>query len=112
MIREARTLISEVLADRAPACVTSSFQAEDMVLVHLVREQQPEIPVLFLDTGYHFKETYEYRDRMAAEWGLNLVNLLPRQTGAEQEGQFGILYQSAPDQCCGFRKVEPLFRAV
>ena len=43
---------------------------------------------------------------------MNLVNLLPRQTVAEQETQFGILYQSAPDQCCGFRKVEPLFRAV
>jgi len=109
---QASSVISEVLADRAPACVTSSFQAEDMVLVDLVREQQPEIPVLFLDTGYHFRETYEYRDRMAQAWGLNLVNLLPRQTVAEQESEFGILYRSAPDKCCGFRKVEPLFAAV
>jgi phosphoadenosine phosphosulfate reductase len=109
---QARTLISEILAGRAPACVTSSFQAEDMVLVHLIREQQPDIPVLFLDTGYHFRETYEYRDRMAEAWNLNLVNLLPKQTVAEQEAQFGILHQSAPDRCCGFRKVEPLFGAV
>jgi phosphoadenosine phosphosulfate reductase len=109
---QARTLISEILAERAPACVTSSFQAEDMVLVHLIREQQPDIPVLFLDTGYHFRETYEYRDRMAEAWNLNLVNLLPKQTVAEQEAQFGILHQSAPDRCCGFRKVEPLFGAV
>ncbi len=109
---EARELIGEVLAAGAPACVTSSFQTECMALVHLVTRQQPGIPVLFLDTGYHFRETYEYRDRVAAAWKLNLVNLLPRQTVAEQESEFGILYESAPDRCCGFRKVEPLFRAV
>jgi phosphoadenosine phosphosulfate reductase len=111
-IEEARATIAAVLAEGGPACVTSSFQNEDMVLTRLVREQLPEVPVMFLDTGYHFAETYEYRDRMAKDWGLNLVNLLPRQTVAEQESQFGILYQSAPDKCCGFRKVEPLFRAV
>src|SRR5690348_9329304 len=111
MTSEARDLIAEILADGAPACVTSSFQAEDMVLVHLVRERQPEIPVLFLDTGYHFQETYEYRDRMAKAWNLKLVNLLPRQTVAEQEAEFGILNRTAPDRCCGFRKVEPLFAA-
>lgn len=111
-IDEARAAIAAVLADGASACVTSSFQNEDMVVTRLAREVRPEIPVLFLDTGYHFAETYAYRDRMAAEWGLNLVNLQPRQTVAEQESQFGILYQSAPEKCCGFRKVEPLFGAV
>jgi phosphoadenosine phosphosulfate reductase len=111
-ISEARALIADELASGAPACVTSSFQTECMVLVHLVTQQQPEMPVLFLDTGYHFAETYEYRDRMSAAWKLNLVNLTPRQTVAEQESEFGILYQSAPDRCCGFRKVEPLFGAV
>lgn len=112
MIEEARNLIRESLSEAAPACVTCSFQAEDMVVLHLVLEQQPEIPVLFLDTGYHFPETYAYRDRMAAEWNLNLVNLQARQTIVEQEAQFGILYQSAPDRCCGLRKVEPLFAAL
>lgn len=111
-IAEARGVIDEVLAEGAPACVTSSFQTECMVLVHLVTQRQPDIPVLFLDTGYHFAETYAYRDEMAAAWKLNLVNLLPRQTVAEQEAEFGILYQSAPDRCCGMRKVEPLFGAV
>jgi phosphoadenosine phosphosulfate reductase len=105
-------LIGGIPAGGEPACVTSSFQTECMVLVDLVREQQPEIPVLFLDTGYHFRETYEYRDRMARVWDLNLVNLLPKQTVAEQESQFGILHQTAPDKCCGFRKVEPLFGTV
>jgi phosphoadenosine phosphosulfate reductase len=93
-------------------CVTSSFQAEDMVVVHLVRELVPAVPVVFLDTGYHFAETYEYRDRMARAWNLNLINLLPEQTVAEQEAQFGILHQTDPSRCCGLRKVGPLFREL
>jgi phosphoadenosine phosphosulfate reductase len=77
-----------------------------------VRALLPRIPVLFLETGYHFPETLEYRDRMAADWDLNLVNVMPERTVAEQEAQFGILNQTAPDRCCGMRKVEPLFRSL
>jgi len=94
------------------ACLTCSFQAEDVLLLYLARELRPEIPVLFLDTGYHFAETYAYRDRIAAEWHLNLINLLPARTVVEQELEHGLLYQTAPDRCCGLRKVEPLFDAV
>jgi phosphoadenosine phosphosulfate reductase len=99
-------------ADRGKACLTCSFQAEDMIVLHLLRQQIPEIPVLFLDTGYHFPQTYEYRDRVAKEWQLRLVNVLPQQTVAQQESQFGILYQSNPTQCCQLRKVEPLIRSL
>ena len=94
------------------ACLTCSFQAEDVLLLHLTRELRPNIPVLFLDTGYHFAETYAYRDQIAAAWNLNLTNLLPTRTVAEQEAEHGLLYQTAPDRCCGLRKVEPLFAAV
>ena len=93
-------------------CLTSSFQAEDMVVAHLLRKRMPDFPVLFLDTGYHFPQTYEYRDRMTREWSLNLVNVLPTQTVAEQESAFGILYRSEPTRCCQLRKVEPLMRAL
>jgi phosphoadenosine phosphosulfate reductase len=112
-VAAAGNLISQVLAEHeGPACVTSSFQTECMALLHLVTRQRPDIPVLFLDTGYHFPETYQYRDRMEVQMGLNLVNLLPRMTVAQQESKFGILYQSAPDRCCGMRKVEPLFAGL
>ena len=105
----ARRVIEEALAGPGEPCVTSSFQAECVALVHMVAARRPEIPVLFLDTGYHFAETYAYRDRIAAQLGLNVVNLLPRLSVPEQEGQFGILYQTAPGRCCEMRKVEPLF---
>jgi phosphoadenosine phosphosulfate reductase len=94
------------------ACLTCSFQAEDVLLLHLARALWPDIPVLFLDTGYHFPETYAYRDRIAVDWKLNLTNLLPTRTVAEQELEHGLLYQTAPDRCCALRKVEPLFSAV
>ena len=108
----AREFLRQRLIRAQQPCITSSFQAEDVVVLHMVREILPGIPVLFLETGYHFPETLVYRDRMAAEWDLNLVNVLPQHTVAEQESEFGILYKSAPDRCCGLRKVEPLFRSL
>jgi phosphoadenosine phosphosulfate reductase len=96
----------------ARVCLTSSFQAEDMVVAHLVRKRVPDLAVLFLDTGYHFPQTYEYRDRMTRQWSLHLVNVLPAQTVTEQESEFGILYRSEPARCCQLRKVEPLMRAL
>lgn len=93
-------------------CLTCSFQAEDVLLLKLALEMRPTLPTFFLDTGYHFSETYAYRDRIAREWNVRLINLLPRTTVAEQEAQHGLLYQTSPDRCCAARKVEPLFRAV
>jgi phosphoadenosine phosphosulfate reductase len=112
-IDDARILIRGVLDENAEAaCVTCSFQTECMVLVDLVIERQPAIPVLFLETGYHFPETYAYRDQMTEQMHLNLVNLSAKMSVAEQESRFGILNQTAPDSCCGIRKVEPLFRGL
>ena len=93
-------------------CLTCSFQAEGMVLLHILRKFIPDIPVVFLDTGYHFPETYAYRDRMKREWSLNLVNVLPERTVARQESEFGILYQTDPTRCCHLRKVEPLAKGL
>jgi phosphoadenosine phosphosulfate reductase len=107
-----RALLAREVAGNGNVCLTCSFQAEDVLLTKLAIALDPAIPVLFLDTGYHFGETYKYRDRLAAEWNLNLFNLLPEKTVPEQESAFGLLYQSAPDQCCKLRKVEPLFKAV
>ena len=109
---EARELIEAMLASSEHACVTSSFQTECVALVHMVVQHAPGIPVLFLDTGYHFPETYAYRDEMARRLGLNVVNLRPALSVVEQESRFGILYQSAPGQCCRMRKVEPLFASL
>src|SRR5262252_191725 len=99
-------------AERSSFCITCSFQAEDMIVLDFLRQRLPRIPVLFLDTGYHFPETYAYRDQMAKAWNLNVQNLAAKQSVAEQEAQFGILNQTDPKRCCHLRKVEPLFAAL
>lgn len=86
-------------------CVTCSFQAEDVVVVHMVRTIRPDVPVLFLDTVHHFAATYEYRDAMARAWGLNLVNLRAAEPSPG-------LWRTSTEACCARHKVEPLFAAL
>lgn len=109
----AEHVIDDVLARHSGRiCLTCSFQAEDMVVLDLVRKREPDVPVLFLETGYHFAETYEYRDRITAKLGLNLINVLPAKPVVVQESELGLLFQSNPSQCCQLRKVEPLMKAL
>lgn len=95
----------------AGVCVTCSMQ--DAVLVHLVAQERPGVPVVFLDTGYHFAETLGTRDAVAATYPVTMLNITPRQTVAEQDALYGErLYARDPDRCCALRKVEPLERAL
>ena len=118
LAEEFETLSAEAAIDRALAenaglpCFTCSFQAEDMIVLDLLRKRVPDIPVLFLETGYHFAATYAYRDRMAQAWNLNLKNLAAKKSVAEQEAEFGVLNRTDPGKCCNLRKVEPLFEAL
>jgi phosphoadenosine phosphosulfate reductase len=107
-------VVESVLASyvNSPVCLTCSFQAEDIVVLDLLRKRIPNIPVLFLETGYHFAETYEFRDKLTHEWQLNLVNAAAKKTVAEQESELGILYREDPTKCCQLRKVEPLLAAL
>ena len=70
-----RELIARTLGQAEIPCITSSFQAECVVLTHMLREVRPDIPVLFLDTFHHFPQTLAYRDELSERWGLNLINL-------------------------------------
>lgn len=110
----AEQIVAEVVRESmgAGVCLTSSFQTEDMVVLHLLREHLRDVPVVFLETGYHFGELIEYRDRMVSEWALNLVNALPKTTLEEHEREFGLLHIVEPAKCCAIRKVEPLMRSL
>jgi len=104
-VTDVATLITDTLRTAKAPCVTSSFQAEDVVLVHLLREARPDIPVLFLETFHHFPQTLTYRDEIAAKWNLNLINL------KAPEPSIG-LWQTSTDDCCARHKVGPLFAAL
>ena len=112
--RTAEEVVDAILGERPEkrACFTCSFQAEDVIVLDLLRKRLPGIPVLFLETGYHFPQTYEFRDQLARDWKLNLISVIPRQSVQEQESAFGVLYREDPTKCCQLRKVDPLFRAL
>src|SRR3984893_4694076 len=112
--RGAEEVVNSVLTQGGAAqmCVTCSFQAQDIVVLHLLRKHVANIPVLFLEAGYHFAETYQFRDQLAREWKLNLVNVLPRKTVPEQESELGILYRNDPTKWCQLRNVEHLMAAL
>ena len=105
MTTAAEEIVADQLASAKAPCITSSFQAEDMVVVDLARRVRPDIPVLFLETFHHFEATLTYRDEMAARWGLNLINL------KAPEPEVG-LWRTSTDACCAKHKVGPLFAAL
>ena len=98
-------LIDRELDTAASPCLTSSFQAECVVLVHLVRRRRPDIPVLFLDTVHHFAETSRYAAEIADAWGLQLVTLRAADPAPG-------LWRESTQACCARHKVEPLFAAL
>jgi phosphoadenosine phosphosulfate reductase len=101
-----RNVIAGALASATAPCLTSSFQAECVVLTHMVRELRPDIPVLFLDTFHHFPQTLAYRDELSARWGLRLVTL------QAAEPAVGLWQTEGTEACCRRHKVEPLFGAL
>jgi phosphoadenosine phosphosulfate reductase len=89
--------------------VTSSFGAESAVLLHLVAQVAPQVPVLFLDTGLHFEPTLTFRRELAVELGLSVIDVKPQRSVRQQAEDHGDeLWRRDPDRCCGLRKTRPL----
>ncbi len=103
---EAQDVIRAALASAARPCLTSSFQAECVVLTHMLQQVRPDVPVLFLDTFHHFPETLSYRDELSKTWSLKLVNL------RAAEPRVGLWQAESTDACCARHKVGPLFSAL
>lgn len=98
----------EMFGDRLAAI--SAMQTAGSVVCRMIGQLQIDIPVLFVDTGVLFQETLDTRDRIAEEYGINVVTLTPELTMAEQIKEKGILYLTADGQeeCCELRKTAPL----
>ncbi|MCI4364407.1 MAG: phosphoadenylyl-sulfate reductase [Thermoplasmata archaeon] len=111
---ETRELLRRARARFGPRlAVGSGFGKDSVVLLHLLRSEGLNLPVLFLDTGYHFPETIAYRELLARELALEVVDISPEETVAEQDERLGAaLYERNPDFCCELRKVRPLRAAL
>lgn len=106
-----RHAIEEQFVDRIT--IVSSFGAESVILLHMIAEIDPTVPVIMLNTGKLFGETLRYRDRLQERLGLMDVRAVspdPRELAAEDAK--GGLWQRDTDACCDLRKVRPQARAV
>lgn len=109
----AQEVIAWVSRNFATGAAAVACSMADAVLPALVADQLPGVDVLFLDTGYHFPETYATRNEVAENLRVNIVDVLPLNTVAEQDSLLGKnLFASDPAQCCALRKVEPLSRSL
>lgn len=88
---------------------SSSFQTHSIPLLHIISRIDATIPVYFLNTGYHFSETIEFRDQIVDLLKLNLVDLKPDTPKIMQLDPDGkLLFTSDPDHCCYLNKTQPL----
>lgn len=91
--------------------VASNMQ--DAVLIDMAAKIRPGVDVVFLDTGYHFAETIGTRDAVEAVYDVNVLNITPEHTVAEQDALLGKdLFARNPNECCRLRKVVPLGKAL
>ena len=90
-----------------------SFGAEDVVIVDMLQNISPSTDIFYLDTDFHFKETYETRDRRIERDGMEFFKVAPKLNPEEQAAAHGeSLWTVDPNACCNIRKVEPLTRIL
>jgi len=89
---------------------TSSFQSHSLVLLHMLSRIDNHLAVVFINTGYHFPETIEFKDRIVELFDLkNVIDLHSETPKSMQRGPNGrLLFASDPDHCCYLNKTQPL----
>jgi phosphoadenosine phosphosulfate reductase len=93
--------------------IASAFQAEGTCVMHMATRVRPDVPILFLETGFQFAETLALKARLTERLGLNVVDLVGEHTVESQERTFGPrLYERDPSLCCEINKVRPMFEAL
>jgi phosphoadenosine phosphosulfate reductase len=93
--------------------MSSSFQTQSMPLLHMLMQIKRKIPVFFIDTGYHFWETLIFREYVASEWMINVIDLYrdPRWDAFVRQNTRNLPVED-PDLCCYVHKVQPMQKAL
>ena len=97
------------------AILTTSFGAQSSALLHLATQIQPDLPVLFIDTGFHFPETISFAEEITRKLKLNLKTYRPLLSAEEIESRYGQIWEKGPEGLEQFHeiiRVEPLRRAL
>ena len=112
---DAAGAIRHVLGDDTigPVALVSSFGADSAVLLHLVAGIDPDLPVIFVDTGKHFAETIDHQRALTRRLGLRDVRRqMPAEGRVARADPDGTLHETDPDGCCALRKTAPLNAAL
>lgn len=107
-VEEISKAIKEYKSEGKSLFTTSSFQSHSLVLLHILTQIDPGIPVFFINTGYHFPETIEFKNNLAKLWNLNLKEIrseTPRFMQRDKDGR--LLFTSDPEHCCSLNKTQP-----
>ena len=111
----ARAILEAAINRHFPGriAMTSSFGTEAAVLLHLVAQVAPDLPILFIDTGKLFGETRRYQQELCARLGLSDIRVLsPAAKDVAERDPDGLLFTRDADACCDIRKVRPLASAL
>ncbi len=110
-----REIIEWALGDSGleRVAIASAFQADGTVVMHMAAQIRPDVPVLFLETGYQFAETLAFKERYADLVGLKVIDLYGEHTVESQAAEHGPrLYERDSDRCCEINKVRPMMDAL
>lgn len=101
--------LDELKQKKLKIFLSSSLQTHSIPLVHIIHNYDDKIPIYFLDTGYHFPETIQFKEKLKSEYGFNIIELRSNISRINQRDSNGrLLYASDPDYCCYINKVQPL----
>ncbi len=108
-LEEIANQLKQYKAEGKRMFTTSSFQTHSLVLLHIISRIDNSIRVYFINTGFLFPETVQFKDTIAKQFGLNIVStkgIVPKLQQKDSDGKF--LFTSDPDYCCHLNKVQPL----
>jgi phosphoadenosine phosphosulfate reductase len=106
---EIKSYLENYRKERKKVFATSSFQTHSIPLLHIISRIDKDIPIFFINTGFHFPETVKFRDQIIEQLGLKMVDLhsmVSRNLQRDQKGQF--YFTSDPDYCCFLNKTQPM----
>ncbi|HYG49602.1 MAG TPA: phosphoadenylyl-sulfate reductase [Flavobacteriales bacterium] len=109
LIAEIRKQLNFYTQNGKKMFATSSFQTHSIPMLHIISTISPGTPIYFINTGFHFPETLRFRDQVATQLKLNLVDLhsmVPRIQQRDGSGNF--YFTSDPDHCCFINKTQPM----
>lgn len=109
LVERVKKEIEEFVSEGKKLFMTSSFQTHSIPLIHIVHNIDPRIPIYFIDTGYHFTETIEFKNDLKNYYGFNIIDIRSEVSRINQRDSAGnLMYTSDPDYCCFINKVQPL----